>query len=36
MKAARAILTQIEKIYETAAEESKIKTITEKIKSAIH
>jgi hypothetical protein len=36
MKAARAVLSQIEKIYETAAEESKIKIITEKIKAAIH
>jgi hypothetical protein len=35
MKAARAVLTQIEKIYETAAEHSKIKNVTEKIKSDV-
>ncbi|MDR0992018.1 MAG: hypothetical protein LBL87_03855 [Ruminococcus sp.] len=35
MKAARAVLSQIERIYETAAEESKVKSVTEKIMAAI-
>jgi hypothetical protein len=35
MKAARAVLSQIEKIYETAAEESKIAAMTENLRKAL-